>query len=165
MMGNGLLLCIFAFYATLLACGTGGYSYFATFVHNELYPYFTEYSMETHQTEARIVFAFLVTSAVLTWCFFLGTVLALFIDIRKYQYGRPGPMKLFISCLCMMVVAVLGLLILQLAWGWRGYFESVKMDWFASHCHGLQGMIIAILVIITVSFVAGIILRLCFLST
>ncbi|KAI1467717.1 uncharacterized protein F4812DRAFT_406131 [Daldinia caldariorum] len=165
-MKSGLLACIFAFYATLMACAVGGYTYFATFVHNEIYPYFREHRTETQYNEARLVFTFLVISAVLIWCFFLSTVLTLFIDTGKYwnERRRPWPicdisLRIFIPGFCMIVVVVLAVLILLLAWGWWDYFESAKMDWFASHCHGLRGMIIAILVIIDVSFVLGTLLR------
>ncbi|KAI1480030.1 hypothetical protein F4774DRAFT_379404, partial [Daldinia eschscholtzii] len=172
-MGSGylacILACILAFYLTILGCEAGGYSYFAAFVHNELRPYFIEHKMETQSNDAHMVFAYLVVSAVITWCSFLSTVLILCCGGRKHNLDEHehssrtcrSSLKAFVSCCCMAVLLVLAVLTTQRAWGWWDYFDTNNLGRLASHCHGLVGMIIAILIITMISLLSTTLLYAC----
>ncbi|KAI1651639.1 uncharacterized protein F4817DRAFT_325080 [Daldinia loculata] len=167
-MGAGFVACIIAFPITLLGLEAGGYSYFAAFVHNELTPYFTEHGMEAQLNDSRLVFTYLLISAIFLWCSVLSMMLGLCCGTGRDSYGRErsgftcgSGLRVIISCAFMLAMIILASLTVQHVWEWWQYFEANNLHHFASNCHGLAGMILAVLVLTMITLITTTLLYAC----
>ncbi|KAI0110306.1 hypothetical protein F4814DRAFT_426534 [Daldinia grandis] len=167
-MGTGSVVLALTFSIALLGFEAGGYSYFAAFIHNELSPYFTEHGMEVQSNDARLVFTYLLISAIFLWCSILGMILGLCCGTGHDSYDRERPwftcgsgLRVVVSCTIMAVLIVLGCLTVQHAWEWWQYFQVNSLHHFASNCHGLAGMILAVLALTMFTLITTILLYAC----
>ncbi|KAI1655139.1 hypothetical protein F4813DRAFT_181836 [Daldinia decipiens] len=167
-MGDGSVACVIASSIALLGLEAGGYSYFAAFVRNELTPYFAEHGMQAQSNDSRLVFTYLLISAIFLWCSVLSMMLDLCRGTGRDSYGRErsgracgSGLKVIIYCAFMLVLIVLACLTVQHTCEWWQYFEANNLHRFASVCHGLTGMILAVLILTMMALVTTTLLYAC----
>ncbi|KAI0844403.1 hypothetical protein F5Y00DRAFT_274021 [Daldinia vernicosa] len=142
---------LFTFLITYLGLSAVGFSYFASFVHNELNPYFAEHGMEKRSSDAHEVFTHLLVSAILLWCSVLVVILVFCRETDRERSGSTcGSGKGFIFCLFLYVLVVLESLTFPHVWDSWQYFEANNLPHLASNCHGLGGMTLAFLILTTI---------------
>lgn len=149
---------LLAAYGLLVACQTGAFVYFATFVTKNLRPYFIEHEMGSDLIAANKVFAYLVTCAVLAGLSFIGLFCSFNFSVR-YTTNRLRLSKecclfccaffftLIVNNALALVAVVLSILIAYYNWGWGSYFDVEGYHRLATNCFGLFGMAVASIVL------------------
>ncbi|RYP15443.1 hypothetical protein DL765_005717 [Monosporascus sp. GIB2] len=129
-------------------CQVSGSAYFAFFVNDQLRTYFSEDALKADAHTAHLIYAYLCASAVLGGISLVATLGSWYKGASEKQKKRltcGGIFPRIISAGTGIAMVVFAVITAKVAWSWGKRFQAGGQDVLVRNCHGLTGMMAALL--------------------